>query len=63
MSEWGSDGDGSVRSLQTATLVGDMLGEGKTPRWLGDPYGEGERGDLLVGPDRMDLPNMAALGR
>lgn len=64
VSDWAGSRDGSVRGRQTPTLVVDMLGQKGTPRWLGDPYGVGENGEVPVSPVRSDFPRIAAaLGR
>lgn len=49
--------------VRTPNLVGDFLGQARTPRWFGDPYGVDEHGTHVMGPERVSLPNIAARSR
>ena len=48
---------------QTSNLISEFLGRARTPRWLGDPYGVDGEGAVLMGPERVSLPNIAAKSR
>ena len=64
VSDWPGSPEGSMHGRQTSNLVGDMLGQRLTPRWLGDPYGLDKQGRAVASPDRSNLPRIAAaLGR
>lgn len=53
----------SMAPVRTPNLVGDFLGQARTPRWLGDPYGVDEQGTRIMAPDRVSLPNIAGRSR
>ena len=53
----------SAAPAQTSNLISEFLGRARTPRWLGDPYGVDGDGAMLMGPERVSLPNIAAKSR
>ena len=53
----------SAAPAETSNIVSEFLGRARTPRWLGDPYGVDGDGALVMGPDRVSLPNIAAKSR
>ena len=53
----------SAAPAQTSNLISEFLGRARTPRWLGDPYGVDGEGAMLMGPERVSLPNIAAKSR
>ncbi|CAK0785369.1 hypothetical protein CVIRNUC_008577, partial [Coccomyxa viridis] len=53
----------SAAPAQTSNLISEFLGRARTPRWLGDPYGVDREGAMLMGPERVSLPNIAAKSR
>ena len=53
----------SAAPAQTSNLIREFLEQAQTPRWLGDPYGVDGDGIVVMGPDRVSLPNIAAKSR
>ena len=53
----------SAAPAETSNLISEFLGRARTPRWLGDPYGVDGEGAVLMGPERVSLPNIAAKSR
>lgn len=69
VSDWGGSSEGHARTPQgqppMPVLVGDLLAEQRSPRWLGDPYAGGCRAESAAvrAPERVSRPYIAALGR